>query len=99
MFRTLCEVFIDTTPAMLERMRAACDSGEASAFIAAAHTLRGTAALVGADTLVVMLAGLERDAGGGGVPGPSGLQAVRQVLQVVSAEVARAITDFTGAPP
>ena len=102
MFRKLSRIFLDSAPAMFERMLAAggsADTGAAQACAAACHALRGVTVLVAAHALSAPLIDLERQASHGAMPSAAALEAVRQQLQLVCAEVARSVEEYAGAAP
>jgi HPt (histidine-containing phosphotransfer) domain-containing protein len=102
LFRSLSQIFLDTAPSMLERMRqtAHCaPDASATAFIAASHTLRGIAALVGARTLTAMLTELEAQAHRGACPTGAALLPAGGALAAVCSEVAYSITAYPDAAP
>ena len=102
MFRHLSRIFLDSAPAMFERMLAASGSasaGASQACAAACHALRGVTVLVGAHALSAPLLELEQQASHGAIPPAAALEAVRQQLLLVCAEVARSIEEYTGAAP
>lgn len=94
MFRTLSRMFLDSAPALVDRMRQA---GDADAFTIASHSLRGMAALIGAHDLGRVLAGLEDDARNAIWTGVPALTPACVQLEAVSREVVRSIRDYAGA--
>ena len=102
LFRSLSQTFLDTTPAMLARMQQAAQPGprqSVAAFIAASHTLRGVAGLVGASSLAALLAGLEAQAKHGACPTGAALEPVASELALVRGEVSYSIDAYRGTPP
>lgn len=94
LFRILSQMFLETAPAMLTTMHAAPQlppAASTAAFIAASHTLRGIAALVGAHALASLLAVLEQQAKAGGCPTGAALEPVASEFALVCAEVAHSI--------
>jgi signal transduction histidine kinase/DNA-binding response OmpR family regulator len=80
----LSEIFIADLPASIESLRAGLGSDNGDALFAAAHTLKGSAANFGAESLVKTLQSIEQDARRNG---PAALtdrveQAVRQLEQL-----------------
>jgi HPt (histidine-containing phosphotransfer) domain-containing protein len=102
MFRQLSRVFIDSAPAMFDRMLAASGAGgkagTAQGFIAACHALRGVTVLVGAHAMSAPLIELEQQAKQGSLPTATSLEPVRLQLLAVCGEVERSIADYAGAP-
>jgi len=101
LFRSLSQIFLDSAPAMLERMRQAAQRGpgEQADFIAASHSLRGITALVGARALTALLADLESQAKLGVCATGTALDAAGGALAQVCAEVAHSIASYPGAAP
>jgi HPt (histidine-containing phosphotransfer) domain-containing protein len=103
MFRHMSRIFIDSAPAMFERILAASEAAAAAGaghpLIAACHALRGVTVLVGAHALSAPLIAFERQAAQGAAPSAAALEAVRLQLLAVCAEVARSVEEYAGAAP
>jgi HPt (histidine-containing phosphotransfer) domain-containing protein len=102
LFRILSQMFLESAPAMLTAMQAAAQLPpvqSAAAFIAASHTLRGIAALVGAHALASALAALEQQAKAGGCPAGAALAPVAGELTLVCAEVAHSMRAYRSDAP
>jgi len=99
LFRSLSQIFLDTTPAMLARMQQAVlqEPGQSNvAFLSASHALRGVAVLVGARGLAALLVELEAQAKRGGCPDSAALEPVSTQLAEVCGEVLHSIGAFRG---
>lgn len=97
MFRALSQTYLDTAPAMFARVEQAVRGGAAPAIVQSCHTLRGTAALLGAGTLVARLAALEQLVRHQGVAASGWLDETAALVGEVEREVRRSMLDYTGA--
>lgn len=95
LFRDLSQIFLDTAPAMFQRMQQASAAGAPHAFIAASHSLRGVTVLVGARELTACLLALEH-AAGGACPAAAALTPAGALLDTVCAEVRHSIAAGPG---
>ena len=82
MARHVVQLFLDTTPALLARLREAAARGEAQGLAALAHELSGSARAVGAEPLAALAGVLEAAARDGRAAEPA-------VLDRLEAELAR----------
>ena len=97
MFRALSQTYLDTSPAMFARVGQAVRGGAAQAIVHSCHTLRGTAALLGASALVARLAALEQLVRHQGATAPDWLTETAALVAEVEQEVRRSMLEYTGA--
>jgi HPt (histidine-containing phosphotransfer) domain-containing protein len=64
----LIDQFIADAASQVEQIRHAADCGDAGTLQALAHSLRGSASMLGANRLAALCAQMERDADAGGAP-------------------------------
>ncbi|HEX4956182.1 MAG TPA: ATP-binding protein [Thermoanaerobaculia bacterium] len=91
--RQVVELFFDKAPAQLERMHRAVREGDFDTLGRAAHSLRGSAGMLGANVLAERLGELERAANGPDAPGT--VEPAR--LGAVEAELDRALAALRAA--
>jgi histidine phosphotransfer protein HptB len=96
MFRALSQTYLDTAPAMYARVEQAVRGGAAQAIVHSCHTLRGTAALLGARALTARLAELEQLVRHQGVAAAGWLAETAALVGAVEQEVRRSMRDYTG---
>jgi protein-histidine pros-kinase len=91
----LISLFLETTPPLLDQMRAALDSGDGGALGSAAHTLKGSLLMFGQDQARVVASKLEEVAANGTwEAAPALVSELEKEISRFAAELERHVRDI-----